>query len=172
MAQGHMSKRGQREKAATAYPVRMHAVARAPLEYQAQAVARVEAGEGQRRVAADLGVSHTTVGRWIDGARRAETDHQKKVASTAMEIAASIKKREAEARLALLDRLVSVASDCGDNVQQIATAYGILTDKANVARGRPSSIFGRSPDERDAEIERLLEEEMARRSESWSEGEG
>lgn len=30
----------------------------------------------------------------------------------------------------------------------------------------------RSPDERDREIERLLEEEMARRSASWSEGEG
>ena len=141
-------------------------MSRATTEQQAHAVARVEAGESQREVAADFAVSHTTIGRWIEGARRAETDHEKKVASAAMEIAASIKKREAEARLALLDRLVSMASDCGDNVQQIATAYGILTDKANVAQGRPSSIFGRSPDERDAEIERLLEEEMARRSAS------
>lgn len=71
-------------------------------------------------MAADLGVSHTTVGRWIEGARRAETDHEKKVAGAAMEIAESIKHREAEARLALLDRLVAVASACEDNVQQVA----------------------------------------------------
>lgn len=32
-----------------------------------------------------------------------------------------------------------------------------------MAAGRPTSISGRSPDERDAEIERLLQEEAAKR---------
>ena len=50
--------------------------------------------------------------------------------------------------------------------RKLATAYGILTDKANVAAGRPTMISGRSPDERDAEIERLLQEEAAKRGAS------
>ncbi len=88
----------------------------------------MDKGESNREVAAGLGVSHTTVGRWIEAAKRAETDREKKVARTAMEIAESIKVKEAEAREALLDRLVAKAAECEDNVQQIATAYGILTE--------------------------------------------
>ena len=42
----------------------------------------------------------------------------------------------------------------------------ILTDKANAAAGRPTMISGRSPDERDGEIERLLQEEAAKRGAS------
>lgn len=72
---------------------------------------------------------------------------KKKVARTATQIAESIKRREAEARDALLDRLVAVASECDDDIQKIATAYGILTDKANLAAGRPTSILGGTPAE-------------------------
>lgn len=93
-------------------------------------------------VAADLGVTHTTVGRWIEGARRAATAREKKVARTAMEIAESIREREAEAREALIDRMVAVASECEDDIQKLATAYGIL--KAYIAQGRATSIR-RSP---------------------------
>ena len=93
--------------------------------------------------------------------KTAETDHEKKVARTARELAVSIKKREAVAREALLDCMVAVAQDCDDDIQKLATAYGIQTDTSNVAAGRPTSTFGRSPDERDAEIERLLAEEKA-----------
>ena len=110
-----------------------------------------------------MGMGATTVRRWVSSAERRETADEKKLAKTAMEIAQSIKEREAEVRQALLDRMVALASECEDDIQKLATAYGILTDKANVAAGRPSSVFGRSPDERDAEIERLLAEEAAKR---------
>lgn len=111
-----------------------------------------------------MAIGATTIRRWVSAAERRETADEKKLARTAMEIAESIKKKEAEAREALLDRLVAKAAECEDNVQQIATAYGILTDKANVAAGRPTGIVGKSPDERDADIERLLQEEAARRT--------
>ena len=124
-------------------------------EIKAQAVARVYAGESRRAVAEDCGVSDSTVREWLKLAESRETAQGKELARSAEEISRAITEKERGTRELLLDRLAAVVPE-SVSVREIATAYGILTDKSMLAKGQPTSIVGRS--DMDSEIRNLLEQ--------------
>lgn len=130
---------------------------------KATAVARVLAGESRRKVAAGLGVSDGTVRRWVGKAERRETAQEEKLAEQAAEVVADIEARQREARAVLLERIVALVPD-SDSLREVATAYGIVTDKVLLAEGKPTS---RSEEVTVSRVERVagqLDELAARRA--------
>lgn len=131
-------------------------------EQKAQAVALVNAGETSRtKIAKKLGCSKSTISRWVASADRAETEPEKSLAEKAGEIAETIKVRQQEIRNILLDRIGELVPET-NNLQAVATAYGIVTDKALLAEGKPTTIQGQalvvgdgSPEELEATVEEL-----------------
>lgn len=131
---------------------------------KANAVARVLAGESRRKVADDVGVNETTVRRWVRQAAGRETPQAKKIADTAEQIRARIEQTQEEVRELLLQRIRDLVPKT-DDLRAVATAFGIVTDKAELTAGRPTGRFDhthRDADPLDAEIQQLLSEEAAR----------
>jgi transposase-like protein len=138
-------------------------------EQKAQAVARVVAGEHRRAVARDVGVSDATVRRWLAGAERRATAQEKVFGELADDIAERIRERQEELREALLRRMGDLIP-ATDDLRAVATAYGILTDKALLAAGKPTRIHGGALDfPPDATPEQLasVADELRRRREAY-----
>lgn len=133
-------------------------------EEKAQAVARVRSHDATRQeVADDLGCSVNTVKTWLK--QTPETALEKTVADRVAEISEQISQKQAETRQALLDRVAELVPECG-SLKDVATAYGIITDKALLAAGKPTSIQGQAiavGDGTPEELERTVEELRARR---------
>lgn len=136
----------------------------APDDQKATAVARVLAGESRRKVADDMGVARSTLGRWVEQADGpAETDRSKKLAEDAATIRAGIEQKQEEVRQALLNRIAELIPKT-DDLRAVATAFGIVTDKSLLTAGKPTGIHEhRSKDPLDLEIEQLLDEEAKKR---------
>ncbi len=144
-------------------------------EQKTQAVARVFAGEHRRAVARDLGVSDATVRRWCAVADRRATAREKarrepdlSWADEADDLAERIRERQEEVRDALLRRIADLIP-ATDDLRAVATAYGIVTDKALLAAGKPTKIRAEAPElPPDATPEELVRiaDELRRRREA------
>ena len=101
-----------------------------PLHVRAEAVARVEAGEARRRVAREIGVSEATIRGWERSTTNpAPGSHQEKVRQTADEISEEIAEAQRECRRILIQRLRQELPNAKARPAELATCYGILTDK-------------------------------------------
>ena len=132
---------------------------------KAQAVARVIAGESRRRVARDIGVGASTVKRWVTAASEPRPKVKALLADEAGDIAERIRQRQAEVRELLLDRLFALARDAR-SLKEVAIAYGIVTDKALLAAGRPTNIHQEGfvlPDGADVDELGAIADELQRR---------
>jgi transposase-like protein len=141
-------------------------------EEKAAAVAQVLAGQASRRQVADqLGVSDSTVRRWMGEAERRETAQEKDLAERAEDLAEEIQDLQEQVRHQLLERIAALIPDT-DSVRELGTVYGIVTDKSLLTRGKAT---GRTEviqkDSVDTEIANLLET-MARREAAGSNGTG
>lgn len=141
-------------------------------EEKAAAVAQVLAGQASRRQVADqLGVSDSTVRRWMGEAERRETAQEKDLAERAEDLAEKIQDLQEQVRHQLLERIAALIPDT-DSVRELGTVYGIVTDKSLLTRGKAT---GRTEviqkDSVDTEIQDLLET-MARREAAGSNGTG
>lgn len=136
-------------------------------EQKAEAIALVDAGERSRcSIAEELGCSDSTVRRWIAAAERRETAGEKTLAAKAEALSEQIKATQSEVRQALLARLSELIPDT-ESLKDVATAYGIVTDKELLAAGKPTQIHGQAiaiPETDDpSELERTAEELRRRR---------
>jgi transposase-like protein len=134
-------------------------------EEKARAVARVMAGESRRQVARDMGVGFSTVKRWVAAANNPVTDVDELLAVDAGDIAERIKQRQTQVRELLLDRLFALAPDTR-SLKEVAIAYGIVTDKALLAAGKPTSIHQERfavPDDASADELAAVADELQRR---------
>jgi transposase-like protein len=141
-------------------------------EEKAAAVAQVLAGQASRRQVADqLGVSDSTVRRWMADVERRETAQEKDLAERAEDLAEKIQDLQEQVRHQLLERIAALIPDT-DSVRELGTVYGIVTDKSLLTRGKAT---GRTEviqkDSVDTEIANLLET-MARREAAGSNGTG
>lgn len=91
--------------------------------------------------AREVGATINAVKRWIQMAELQETEADKTLAEDSERRAEAIRDTQERVRQALLDRMVLLAGQV-ENVRDAATAYGILTDKALLAQGRPTQIHG------------------------------
>jgi transposase-like protein len=94
--------------------------------------------------ARQMGCSVSTVKTWVDDAQlnpSAETVDQNEIVDEAERIAQAIRDKQEQVREKLLDRLAFLAKDSTD-LKGVATAYGIVTDKALLAQGKPTAITG------------------------------
>jgi transcriptional regulator with XRE-family HTH domain len=135
------------------------------VEEKAQAVARVMAGESRRQVANDTGVGASTVKRWVAAANTPVTEVDVLLAEDAGDIAERIRQRQAQVRELLLDRLFALAPDTR-SLKECAIAYGIVTDKALLAAGKPTSIHHEAlmvPDDASEEELAAMADELQRR---------
>jgi transposase-like protein len=140
-------------------------VARWTREAKATAVARVEVGESVPAVAESIGTAASTLRRWVNASRRSETLDEKKLADDVEKIAERITVKQTEARELLLDKLVKLVPQT-DDLMAIAKAYGIVTDKALLAAGKPTSIHGNTiavPDDATADELAGVADELRRR---------
>ena len=97
--------------------------------------------------------------------RKPATESEALLADEAGDIAERIKRRQAQVRELLLDRLFALARDAR-NLKEVAIAYGIVTDKALLAAGKPTSIHQEGfalPDDADEEELVAVAEELRRR---------
>ena len=122
---------------------------------RAIAVARVLAGESQRKVAREMGVGDGTVRRWMAQAERRETAQAQSLAEQAQEIAGEIKRWEDIARHRLIRRIAEVAPRTED-LAQLASAYAKVTEKAMLAKKQPTAITATQSDF-DREVAELVE---------------
>ena len=127
---------------------------------RATAVARVMAGESRRAVARSMGVSDSTVRVWVRAAESRGTAQENALADAAVSIAEQIEALQEKARLALIKRALELAPGA-DSIRDVMWAYGVATDKARLAAGKPTAIT-KSVDQMDVEIDTMLAE-MARR---------
>lgn len=133
-------------------------------EQKAQAVARVRTADATaKQVAADLGCSINTLRTWLKQTPR--TESEKTIAERVAQISDQIEQKQAETRQALLDRVAELVPECG-SLKDVATAYGIITDKALLAAGKPTSIQGQAiavGEGTAEELEKTVEELRSRR---------
>lgn len=151
------------------------------LDTKKVAIARVHAGEAARAVAKDMGIENErAVQRWyaiaIERYPHLFTDRpdDEEVHREASEIADKIKQKQEENREALLDRIADVVPYT-DSVKDLAFAYQVITDKARVAEGKPTSIMGEALGlpEGEADVSQLenAADELRRRREAITSGE-
>ncbi len=86
------------------------------------------------------------------------------LADEAADIAERIKERQAEVRERLLQRIATRIPKT-DSLKDLAIAYGIVTDKALLAAGKPTSIHQErfAPDDASAEELSAIADELQRR---------
>ena len=135
-------------------------------EQKAHAVARVHTGESVNKVASDIGCSRASLKEWLDKVPQSGTE--KTVSERVSEITEQIEQKQAETRKALIDRIGELVPECG-SLKDVATAYGILTDKMLVAQGKPTQIQGQAiaiGDGTPEELERTVDELRKRRERS------
>jgi transposase-like protein len=138
---------------------------------KATAVAQVLAGESRREVARRMGITETSVRRWVKEADGRETSRAQELAEKAQAIAEEIEHWQELARHALIRRIVELAPRSED-LDKVAGAYEKVTKSSLLSRGKAT---GRTEviqkDSVDTEIQDLLET-MARREAAGSNGSG
>ena len=137
-------------------------------EQKAQAVARVKTGDNTiEQIAKDVGCTDSTLRRWVSEVSAEITD-EKTVAERVAEITEQIEQKQVETRKALLDRIEQLVPQA-KSLKDVATAYGILTDKMLVAQGKPTTIQGQAVavgDGSTEDLEKLANELKNRRERS------
>ncbi len=141
-------------------------------EVEEKIVRAIRAGNYPEVAARHAGVHPSTHYRWME---RGELEGDAPEDDPYRRYRSEVERAVADAEAAEVGLIVQAAR--GGSWQ---AAAWLLEHASPSARGRTrapaepgkTSAPMRSPDERDREIERLLEEEMARRSASWGEGEG
>lgn len=92
-----------------------------------------------REAAASVGCSITTVKKWAAQHEVVDSDDEKSVEDRIREKVADLRELQEEARETLMRRIISLAPR-EDDLRAVATAYGIVTDKAQLSRGLPTTI--------------------------------
>jgi transposase-like protein len=91
-----------------------------------------------------MGCSPSTIKTWVEDAQLEGPigpGDQNEIVDEAERIAQAIRDKQEQVRETLLDRLAFLAKDSTD-LKGVATAYGIVTDKALLAQGKPTAITG------------------------------
>jgi transposase-like protein len=93
--------------------------------------------------AREMGCAVSTVKQWVEREQSSgiEGENHSPIVDEAERIAQAIRDKQEQVRETLLDRLAFLAKDSTD-LKGVATAYGIVTDKALLAQGKPTAITG------------------------------
>ena len=141
-------------------------------EVEERVVRAIRAGNYPEVAAAHAGIHPATYYRWMErGALAGNAAEDEPFRRFRSEVERALADAEAAAVA-----LIGKAARDGDSRAATWLLERRFSERWGSTRApaQPDKTYApmRSPDERDREIERLLEGEMARRSESWSEGEG
>jgi transposase-like protein len=134
-------------------------------EQKAQAIARVRSGDSPQLVAQELGCTERTVRRWAVDCPRM-SDEKKDLAERVAEISERIEQKQIETREILIQRIAELVPQT-DDLRAVATAYGIVTEKALLTAGKPTSIHADAgisiPDDASADELRKLADQLRSR---------